>query len=363
MSKMATMTNDELSELVRLHVLWLQKAPTGRRLELHGAKVAGAALKGVRLNRAKFVEVDFSGADLQGTSFHQSEFENVHFDGAGLQETDFSECDARRCRFDGARLDGGSLAGSKISECSFRHARLERNNLAKSTVFRTSFAGAVLAECHFSRCEMKNCDVQGCDLQGANLQWATLADTDLRGANLTDARLYGTLLVRDKVAGTHGTPFLAEHFGEGLDFSPDGDGSQVGTLERLRMQLGGGPGPGSGRYGLGATPTLYRAYEVTDNREPYFAISRLADDRDFFRIRKVEVDDVCLVLEYEEVGPSFENWLAGDLIFDVFLRDFLKDVHRGKVFGVDFRNLTTGSSHISDYGVHQPPAKPRRVPT
>jgi len=353
------MTNDELNELARLHVLWLQKAPTGRRLELHGAKLAGAALKGVRLSRSKLTEVDLSGADLQGTSFYKSEFENVQFDCASLLETDLSECDARRCRFDSARLDGGSIAGSKISECSFWHARLDRNDLSKSTVFRTSFAGAVLSGCHLARCEMKSCDLQGCDLQGTNLHWATLADTDLRGANLTDARLYGTLLVRDKVAGTHGTPFLAEHFGEGLDFSPGGDGSQIGTLERLRTQLGGAPGPGSGRYGIGATAGLYRAYEVTDNGEQYFAVSRLADNRDVFRIRKVEVNDVCLVVEYEEVGPPFEIWLAGDLIYDVFLLDFLKDVYRGKVLGVDFRNLTTDRSHISDYGVHQPAAKAR----
>jgi uncharacterized protein YjbI with pentapeptide repeats len=352
-------TTDDLQELARLHEHWLAGDPSGRQLNLSGAVLRGAKLQRVRLARAKLSQVDFSGAQLAGISFHGSDIDAVHWDGASLEVTTFSECEVRGSWFDGANLTDCTLTDSRVSGCSFSHARLDRGNLAKSAFHQTSLKNAVVVGGNLARWEARESDLSGCDLRGANLRWATLASVDLRGVDLGDAHLYGTLFTRTKVASAHGTPFIAEHFGSQLDFSPEGDGSDIGSVERLREQLQGGRGVGSARYGLGATPELYRAYEVNAGVERYFAISRVADSEDVFRIRKLAVEDVCLVVEYEQLDPRFEAWLAADLIFDVFLMGFLQDVYRGTVLGVDYRSLSTGRAHIADYGAHQPPARPR----
>ncbi len=353
------MTSEEFENGARLHGLWLARDPAGKRLELRDVSLVGVSLNGgARLLRAKLRAVDFSRAELAGASFRGSELEDVRFDGANLTKADFAECGLFRCRFDGAELGDASFANGRVVQSSFFAARMAHANLAKSTFETTAFVEAVLTRAHLVRFQAKHCDLRGCDLSGSELAAATLSDTDLRRADLSEAHLYATRFERTKVCGLHGTPFLAEHFGAGLDFSPEGDGSDSGSLERLRTQLGGGPGPGSGRYGIGATPSLYRAYEVTQEGEPYYVISRESDAEEVLRIRRVALEnDECLIVEFEQLDPRFENWLAADLIYDVLLRAFLNDSYRGKAAAVDYRNVTTGYSNLNEYGVHQPPAR------
>lgn len=355
------MTNEDLAERVRLHALWFRNDPAGRRLELQGVRVSGAMLCNARITRARLIQVDLSGADFRGVWFTDSDLEDVSFQAATLEEAEFAECRIRRVNFNGVTMDGGSLAGGQVVDSSFLGASLRRTNVAKSTFERVNMAGANLAHSHLVRWEVSDADLRRCDFQGATLSAATLRDSDLRDVNLAETDLSRTLLQRVKVANAHGTPFLAELFGESLDFSEHADLTQVGTLERLRKQLGGGEGPGSSRYGLGAFPALYRAYETTESEKRGFVVARRPDAQDVFRVHQLTVEGDTLIVDYEQLDPRFPGWLAADLIFDVLLLEFLRDEYRGAVFAVEYRNQTTGAAHIAEYGQHQPPVMPRSV--
>jgi len=58
------MTEDELSKILRLHALWLQEKPEGKRADLRGTNLNGADLGGANLNGAYLGGAYLSGAKL-----------------------------------------------------------------------------------------------------------------------------------------------------------------------------------------------------------------------------------------------------------------------------------------------------------
>jgi hypothetical protein len=62
---MKTYTKEELSEVLRLHGLWLRDEG-GEQADLSGADLSGADLSGANLSGADLSWADLSGADLSG---------------------------------------------------------------------------------------------------------------------------------------------------------------------------------------------------------------------------------------------------------------------------------------------------------
>lgn len=63
------MTQTELNEVVRLHVMWLCGEEGGERADLSRADLREANLRGVDLSRADLREADLRGADLRRANF------------------------------------------------------------------------------------------------------------------------------------------------------------------------------------------------------------------------------------------------------------------------------------------------------
>ena len=71
-------TPKELAEVLRLHKLWRQDDPAGKRADLQGADLQGAYLQGA----------DIQGADLQGADLRGADLRGAYLQGAYLQGAD-----------------------------------------------------------------------------------------------------------------------------------------------------------------------------------------------------------------------------------------------------------------------------------
>jgi hypothetical protein len=109
------------------------------------------ALQELNADQVPLVGVDVSGAFLQG----------VQLKGARLLRSNFSEVDARNGTFRVADFTDADLHSANFRGSDFRNAS-------------------------FVRCDLDDADLWGSDLTGVDLTGASLERTDLRNANLRD---------------------------------------------------------------------------------------------------------------------------------------------------------------------------------
>ena len=126
-------TNDELKEMLRLHLMWLNGEEGGKRINLFEANLTGANL----------YRANLEGANLTGANLY-------------------------RANLEGARLEGANLTGANLYRANLYRANLEGANLTGANLYRANLEGA--------------------RLEGANLTGANLYRANLKGANLTGAK-------------------------------------------------------------------------------------------------------------------------------------------------------------------------------
>jgi hypothetical protein len=149
----------DLPEVLRLHVLWHQGDPGGRRADLAGANLARFALAGTNLARANLAGADLTYANLAG-----------------------------------AKLAGTKLAGADLTYANLAGAKLAVANLADADLAGTNLARANLANADLAGTNLAGANLADADLAGTNLARANLAGTNLAGADLTYANLAGAKL-------------------------------------------------------------------------------------------------------------------------------------------------------------------------
>ena len=90
-----SMSPPELTEILRLHSLWMRRDDAGERADLRGLDIRFASLVGARLDGARLdgtnlcvavlCGASISGASLSGANFSDAYLDGVDFDGANLQ--------------------------------------------------------------------------------------------------------------------------------------------------------------------------------------------------------------------------------------------------------------------------------------
>ena len=148
-----------------------------RAVDLSGANLENADLRGKDLEAANLQEANLSGAYLDDTQLQGANLRNAKLDGAVIINTDLRGADLRGIDFRhteyiyadlrGANLQGSNLHGKNLEHDSLRFANL---------------MGAILRET----------DLTDVDLQYALLQGADLADATLSEATLPDGTIYET---------------------------------------------------------------------------------------------------------------------------------------------------------------------------
>src|SRR6266699_3138394 len=138
-----------------------QELPDLAKVNIPGANLSRANLRGADLNSAflnsaNLSRVDLTGADLTGANL-------------GLAD------------LNGAYLSGANLTGANLSRSNLRSADLSGANLTGANLIGTNLSVAYPI----------GADLTGANLRDADLTRANLRDADLTGANLSRANLRG----------------------------------------------------------------------------------------------------------------------------------------------------------------------------
>jgi hypothetical protein len=119
------MKQEELNEVLRLHVIWLSDLPGGQQANLSGADLRGANLNGTNLSEADLQGADLRGAILNGTDLRW----------AGLKDADLRRAELRRANLSRADLNGVNLSETKIVNTYFCGANLHGAKLPQGCAF------------------------------------------------------------------------------------------------------------------------------------------------------------------------------------------------------------------------------------
>lgn len=195
------------------------------KVYLREAKFIDADLSRAEFSDSYLTKADFCMADLPQAKFHnvylrkaffrkanlpQAEFHNSY-----LRKSDFSDADlSKKAEFSSSNLKETNFSRSEISGTQFvnvnlKQAEFPRANLEESAFVETNLREINLTEANLREAEFSDADLRNAtfrpafartltseddiptDPLGASLEAADFTDgTDLRGANLSGARLY-----------------------------------------------------------------------------------------------------------------------------------------------------------------------------
>lgn len=175
------MTKQKLAEVVRLHLLWLQKKPGGVQADLSDESLVGANLSDVNLSRANCRNANFTSANLSGAKLVA----------ANLQA-------ARLVR---ANLSYAVLERANLSNAHLIRANLQDTDLTRSDLFDTTFNGANLKDAKFLKVKpipdirgkvLKRLGRPGCQI--FMQEWHTCKTTHCLGGWIVTVHPEGQLL-------------------------------------------------------------------------------------------------------------------------------------------------------------------------
>ena len=101
---MKKFTKEELNEIRKKHILWLNNDPEGERANLYGAD----------LSRADLSRADLSRADLRGADLSRSNLSRANLSRADLYGADLRGADLSRANLSRANLSRADLSEAKI---------------------------------------------------------------------------------------------------------------------------------------------------------------------------------------------------------------------------------------------------------
>jgi len=80
------MTGPELKEILRLHALWAEGSPIGKKADLRGVDFRDAGLRDVNLREVGLQYADLRCADLRYADLRCADLQDADLQGAKLQE-------------------------------------------------------------------------------------------------------------------------------------------------------------------------------------------------------------------------------------------------------------------------------------
>lgn len=94
------MTKKELTEILKLHEMWLNEEEGGAQ-----AKFEDLDLRGLDFRGANLIKADFKDADCSGVDFTGANLTGADFAGANLKWANFYKANLTGARFNGAIID------------------------------------------------------------------------------------------------------------------------------------------------------------------------------------------------------------------------------------------------------------------
>lgn len=114
----------EFDEILRLHSLWLNGNPSGKRATFQFTDLRNVDLQGTDLRHADLQRTDLRRANLQGVNLQGADFRDAH-----LRAADFQNADLR-----GANLSWTDLRGALFNQAIPRVCWIESSVWLRSDI-------------------------------------------------------------------------------------------------------------------------------------------------------------------------------------------------------------------------------------
>ena len=108
------MNANQLSEIIRLHRLWLDGADSGVLADLSNADLSNADLRGADLSNADLSNADLRYADLRYANLRGADLSNADLSNANLRGANLSNADLSNANLRGANLRGADLRNADL---------------------------------------------------------------------------------------------------------------------------------------------------------------------------------------------------------------------------------------------------------
>jgi len=129
MSELRIFTMDELKEIIRKHLLWLQDDDSGERADLRYANLREADLRNANLREADLRNANLRNADLSYANLRYANLRYADLRYADLRYADLSYADLRYADLSNANLRNADLRNANLRYADLREADLSYADL------------------------------------------------------------------------------------------------------------------------------------------------------------------------------------------------------------------------------------------
>jgi len=162
--------------------------------DLFEAGFSGADLCFTEFSDAYLFEAEFSDADLLYAEFPDADLKHAKFPDADLSEAEFSDADLRYAELPDADLfeagfPDADLCFTEFPRADLRYAEFPDADLRYSEFPDTSLSSAEFPRANLKEAEFPHADLKHAEFPHADLTEAEFQETTLRGINLTEANL------------------------------------------------------------------------------------------------------------------------------------------------------------------------------
>ena len=127
-----TMTQTEITEIVRLHKLWLLRDEKGKNADLRSANLRSADLHSADLSYADLSSANLRSADLSYADLSSADLSSANLRSADLSYADLSSADLSSANLRSANLSCANLSGADLRYADLRYANLSGADLSSA---------------------------------------------------------------------------------------------------------------------------------------------------------------------------------------------------------------------------------------
>jgi Pentapeptide repeats (8 copies) len=117
------MNKEQLTDILRLHKMWLNDEEGGNRANLRWANLSRADLGGANLRWANLSRANLSRANLSGANLRWADLSGADLSRANLSRANLSRANLSGANLSRANLSGADLSWADLSEANLRWAK------------------------------------------------------------------------------------------------------------------------------------------------------------------------------------------------------------------------------------------------
>jgi len=157
--------------------------------DLEAVDFSGAYLAFSEFSDTDLLFAEFSDVNLHNSKFFDSDLIEAGFPRANLSSAKFVKSNLHFAAFINANLYHATFSGVKIQEAEFPYSEIQYAKFSDTNLFRAEFPNADLQNSQFINANLFGAEFSGANLQGANLTQSNLREAEFSGANLREIKL------------------------------------------------------------------------------------------------------------------------------------------------------------------------------